>query len=126
MKKLILAAILAMPAAITAQARTTEVQTHNASAASVNLEPVDSIRALGRMHGWRALDRDSLLIWTTAFRPYLIRLARPSHDMRFTEVIGVTETAGRVHSRFDSVYIEGIRYPIEQIYRLSPEDAKAL
>ena len=122
MKKIIFAALLALCSGIPTYATT------NASQAIVNvaLEPVDSMRTFGRMHSWRALDRDTLIIWASAFRPYLIELARPSHDIRFTEVIGVTGFAGRVHSRFDSVLIEGMRYPIDEMYRLSPEDAKAL
>lgn len=121
MKKLLFAAIVFACSGISAHAMNS-----GEAAVNVNLEPVRSFRALGRMHSWRALDRDTLIVWATAFRPYLVELAWPSHDLRFTEVIGVTESAGRVHSRFDSVVIRGIRYPIEQIYRLSPEDAKTL
>ena len=91
-----------------------------------SLEAVDHIPALGRMHSWHAIDRDSLIIWATPFDPYLVRLARPSHDLRFAQTIGVTEFGGRVHSRFDSIYVGGLNYRISEIYRLSREDAKAL
>jgi hypothetical protein len=66
------------------------------------------------------------IIWATAFRPYLVELSWPSHDLKFVEVIGVSESAGRVHSRFDSVYVRGINYPIDEIYELTPEQARTL
>jgi hypothetical protein len=84
------------------------------------------MRTFGRMHSWRAIDNDTLIIWTSAHRPYLVELRRPSHDIRFAEYIGVTESAGRVHSRFDSVVVRGLRYPIAEIYRITPEYARTL
>lgn len=89
-----------------------------------SLEAVDHIPALRRLHSWQAVDRDSLIIWATPFTPYLVRLDRPSPELRFTQAIGVSEFGGRVHSRFDSVYIAGLNYRIAEIYRLSREDAK--
>ena len=90
-----------------------------------SLEPVDHIPALGRIHSWEAVDRDSLIIWRTAFDPYLVRLDRPSPDLKFAHAIGVSEFTGRIHSRFDSIYVGGFKYRISEIYRLSKEDAKA-
>ena len=90
-----------------------------------SLEPVDHIPALGRIHSWEAVDRESLIIWRSAFDPYLVRLNRPSPELRFAHAIGVTEFGGRIHARFDSVYIDGWKYNISEIYRLSKEDAKA-
>lgn len=92
----------------------------------VDLDPVDHIPALSRFYSWSAVDDDTLVVWATNSRPYLIELALPSYDLRFAEAIAVSEFAGRVHSRFDSVYVRGQRYPIEAIYRLSREDAKAI
>jgi hypothetical protein len=92
----------------------------------VDLEPVDHIPALSRFHGWSAIDDDTLVVWATHSRPYLIELAVPSYELRFADAIAVSEFAGRVHSRFDSVYVRGQRYPIDAIYRLSREDAKSI
>jgi hypothetical protein len=122
MRKLFFAALAVVCGSLTAQAMTNDGQ----AVINVYAEPVKSMPALGRIHSWRALDNDTLIVWATAFRPYLVELRWPSPDMRFTQVIGVTETTGRVHSRFDSVLVRGIRYPIDGIYRLSPEVAKSL
>lgn len=91
-----------------------------------SLEAVESIPALTRLHGWKVVDDDSLIVWATAAKPYLLELDRPSHDLKFAETIGVTEFAGQIHSRFDSVWIRGLPYRIDRIYKLSREDAKAL
>lgn len=89
-------------------------------------EQVDSIPALRRMHSFHALDRDSLIIWATPFQPYLVELRHPSHDLRFARAIGVTQSASRIYPRFDAVQVDGFRYPIERIYKLSRDEAKEL
>ncbi len=91
---------------------------------SVAPQPVDSFNFFGRLDNWRAVDRDTLIVWTTAFRPYLIELRRPSAKLRFAHVIGITSTVGRVHSRFDDVYVDGWPYQIKSIHRLTPEQAR--
>ena len=122
MKRIVAATALALGMLSSAHAMNDEQQ----AVVNVPLEPVDSVWMRGRMHSWQALDRDTLIIWAGAFRPYLVELARPVHDMRFAHVIGVTEFTGRVHSRFDSVVVRGMRYQIDEMYRLTPEDAKTL
>jgi hypothetical protein len=93
---------------------------------AVDLEPVRHIPALTHFYSWSAIDNDTLVVWAAHHQPYLIELAFPSHDLRFAEAIAVSEFAGRVHSRFDSVYVRGQRYPIAEIYRLSREDAESI
>lgn len=95
-------------------------------AINVELEQVDHVRAFSRIRGWNALDRDSLLIWVSPQQPYLVELSRPSPGMRFANAIGVTEFAGRIHSRFDTVWVDGLPHRIAEIYRLSADDAKAV
>ena len=121
MKKIFFAALVMMSLAVPVQA-----MTDRHAIVDVPAEPVDSMRTIGRIHSWRALDRDTLIIWTTGLRPYLVELRWPSTDLRFANVIGVTSTNGRVHSRFDSIVVRGWKYPIEQIYRLTPSDARSL
>ena len=102
------------------------------SAATENLpetaayQAVESFSALGGLHSFRALDKDRLIVWRTPFEPYLVELAFPSHDLRFAEGVAIDSTTSRVHSRFDTVLIRGIKYPIGAIYKLSREQAKAL
>lgn len=123
MKRRLLGALALVSLAITAQAaqelRDTDIRPELAG-----LEQVDSIPALTRLHSWRAVDERRLIVWATAFSPYLVELQWPSHDLRFARAIEVTSFGSRVHARFDAVQIDGIRYPISRIYRLEREEAR--
>jgi hypothetical protein len=88
------------------------------------LEPIDRFHFFGRFDSWSAVDRDTLIVWTTAFKPYLIELRRPSPELRFAHSIAITSSVGIVHSRLDSVYVEGWPYQIKAMYRLTPEQAR--
>ena len=92
---------------------------------SVVPQPVDSFHFFGRLDSWRAVDQDTLIVWTTAFRPYLIELGRPSHRLRFAHVIGISSTVGTVRSRLDEIYVDGMPYGIKSIYRLTPAQARS-
>ncbi len=88
------------------------------------LQPVTDFHTFGRLDSWRSIDRDTLIVWTTPFRPYLIELQRPALGLRFAHAIGITSTNGTVHAKFDSVQVDGLRYPIRSIYRLDKDQAK--
>lgn len=87
-------------------------------------EPIESFHFFGQLDSWRAVDRDTLIVWTTPFRPYLIELGRPSHRLRFAHVIGISSTVGRVHSQLDEIYVDGWPYRIQAIHRLTPQQAR--
>jgi hypothetical protein len=89
-------------------------------------EEVDSFSILTRLHSWHALDEDSVIVWATPFQPYLIELAFPSHDLRYSEAIGITSVGSRVYARFDSLRVAGFRYPIASIYKMTREEARNL
>ncbi len=91
---------------------------------SVQLEAVDKFHFFGRLDGWRAVDRNTLIVWTTPFKPYLIKLRRPASALRFAEYIGVTSTAGTVRARLDNVRVDGFRYPIKSIHPLTKQQAR--
>ena len=76
-------------------------------------EQVDSFTMLTRPHSWNALDDDTVIVWASPFKPYLVELAFPSHDLRWDHVIGLTSVGSRVYAKFDSVRFGGFRYPIE-------------
>lgn len=78
-----------------------------------------------RLHDWRAVGRDQLLIWASPSRAYLVKIWRPYSSLRFARYIGVTSTAGRV-TRFDRVIVNGERLPIRSIVALDREYAKNL
>ena len=119
-------AYLAILAAIATTSAASALPASGTTAIRADLESVDRIPALGRMHSWHAVDNDTLIVWASAFDPYLIELSHPNPGLRFAHIIGVTESAGSVHSRFDSVIIEGFRHRIDAIYKLSASDAKAI
>lgn len=87
-------------------------------------ERVSEIHAFRSIDGWRPIDDDTLIVWATPFRPYLLELSRRSFDLRFADVIGVTSTAGTVYEKFDDIVVGGLRYPIKAIYKLDPESAR--
>ena len=89
-------------------------------------EKVDSFSLLTRPHSWHAIDNDTLIVWATPFQPYLVELAFPSHDLRFSEAIGITSVGSRVYARFDSLRVGGFRYPIASIYKMTREEARNL
>ena len=89
-------------------------------------EPVDSFVLLSRPYSWSALDNDTVILWATPFRPYLVELSFPSHDSRFAHAIAVTSFGSRVYAKFDAVNVRGFRYPISRIYKLTRDEAKSL
>jgi IS4 transposase len=98
-----------------------------ADALAASLERVDSIVVFSRgPHSWQAIDDDTVIIWATAFDPYLVELAFRSPDLRFAHVIGVTQMGSRVYAKFDAVKVGGFRYPIDSIYKMTREEARGL
>jgi hypothetical protein len=87
-------------------------------------EQVDSITMLRGPHSWQVVDDDTVIVWATAFDPYLVELAFRSPDLRFAQVIGVTQVGSRVYAKFDAVTVGGFRYPIDSIYKMSREEAR--
>jgi len=102
------------------------VETETLDAATLPYERVDSIPALGGLRGFDAVDDETLILWATSFDPYLVRLAYPSPDLRWAQVVAVESATSLIHERFDAVRIDGLRYPIEEIYKLSREQARQI
>jgi len=100
--------------------------TASATEARPAYEEVTSFSILTRLHSWHAIDEDTVIVWATPFQPYLVKLAFPSHDLRHSEVIGITSVGNRVYARFDSLRVGGFRYPINSIYKMTREEARNL
>lgn len=96
------------------------------STATAAYEAVDSIPMLTRPHSWQAIDDDTVVVWATPFQPYLVELAFESHDLKFAEVIGITQVGSRIYAKFDAVKVAGFRYPIDAIYKMTREEARNL
>jgi uncharacterized protein DUF6491 len=107
--------------------RAASADSAEADALAASLERVDSIVVFSRgPHSWQVIDDDTVIIWATAFDPYLVELAFRSPDLRFAHVIGVTQMGSRVYAKFDAVKVGGFRYPIDSIYKMSREEARSL
>ena len=124
----LLAAGFGAPTFAATEAEATEVETEvvETLSESASYQAVDSFSTLGGLHSFRPIDNSRLIVWRTAFEPYLIELDFPSVDLRFSEGVAIESTTSRVFSRFDTVTIRGIKYPIGAIYKLSREQARAL
>jgi hypothetical protein len=95
-------------------------------AATPAFEQVDSIPMLTRPHSWQVIDEDTVVVWATAFDPYLVELAFKSHELKFAHVIGITQFGSRVYAKFDAVKVGGFRYPIDSIYKMTRTEAREL
>jgi hypothetical protein len=122
MKRVLFGTLLALGLASSGQAATETKDVDELPA----FEAVRSIWTYGGFHDFDVIDNDTLILWTNPFKPYLVELRIPSHDLRFAHVIAVDSTNNRTYSRFDSVRVAGFRYPIERIYKLSREEARQL
>ena len=107
-------------------ARTAGAADPQTNAVQPAFEQVDSIPMLTRPHSWQVIDDDTVIVWATAFDPYLVELAIKSHDLKFAHVIGITQFGSRVYARFDAVKVGGFRYPIDSIYKMTREEARNL
>lgn len=127
LRKLAMTSVAALAVASAAHAgdAVREVEIRPAPPSVADLERVDSMTVMTRPHSWRAVDEDTLIVWATPFHPYLVELAMPSHDLRFSHAIGLSQTGNRVHAGFDRVYVGGLRYPISGIYKLTRQEAKS-
>lgn len=97
-----------------------------ASQAAANFERVDSIPMLTRPHSWQVVDDRTVIVWATAFDPYLVELAVKAPDLKFAQVIGITQVGSRIYAKFDAVKVRGFRYPIDSIYKMTREEARNL
>ncbi len=89
-------------------------------------EQVDSFVMFGHPYSWSPIDDRTVVLWATPFEAYLVRIAYPTHDMRYVQHIGVTSSTSRVYAKFDALQIRGFRYPIDSIYKLTREEARNL
>jgi hypothetical protein len=87
--------------------------------------PIDHFTWLGRYHGWEALGRDELVLFTSMNNAYLLKVSPPCHDLRTAEGVGFTSTGGSVYARLDSITTRAWRCRILQIRRVDYRRMKA-
>jgi hypothetical protein len=118
----------ALSAGNEASARAASNESADTSAADQTpaYEQVDSFVMWNHPYSWSPIDDQTVVLWPTPFEAYLVRIAYPSHDMKFVQGIGVTHFTSRVYAKFDALQIRGFRYPIDSIYKLTREEARNL
>ena len=124
--KLVALGAVASLTAVSAASFARSAPANAANTAVPAFEQVESIPMLTRPHSWQVVDDDTVVVWATAFDPYLIELAFKSYDLKFAEVIGITQVGSRVYAKFDAVKVRGFRYPIDSIYKMTREEARNL
>ena len=87
--------------------------------------PVDRIW-VPRISGFKAVGPKQVVLYTTPSKPYLITLRSRAQGLRFSNAIGVTSTGRSIYARFDSLLVDGFRYPIESITAIDRTTAKSL
>lgn len=122
MKRILLVGLLALAFSPASWAVTQDTDASQIPA----YEQISDFHFYGRLDSWRPVDRDTLIVWATPFKPYLVELSRGSPDLRYAEVIGVTSTVGKVYAKFDSVLVGGVDYPIKAIYKLTRSQARSM
>jgi hypothetical protein len=120
-------AALALAAGLTAGSAASFATTETEiDASKPTYERVDSILMMTRPYSWTAIDDDTVIVWATPFDPYLVQLKFKSHDLRWAQVIGLTQVGSRVYAKFDAVKVGGFRYPIDSIYKMTRAEARDL
>jgi hypothetical protein len=93
-------------------------------------EPVRDFQYFGNINGWSPIGDSVLVVWTKPSEAYLLELFGPCTDLGYAPAISLTNSMGRVSSRFDSVHVLGggsstMRMPC-RIETIRPLDVKAL
>jgi hypothetical protein len=77
--------------------------------------PIDQFTWLGHYDGWEPISPNELVVWTSPFQAYLIKVAPPCDNLQFANRIGLTSTTDTVSARFDFVKVHHWRCPIQEI-----------
>jgi Family of unknown function (DUF6491) len=78
--------------------------------------PIQQFTWIGHYDSWSAVGTNELVVWTTPFQAYLIKVAPPCDNLEFVNRIGLTSTANTVYARFDFVKVgHNWRCPIQEI-----------
>ena len=78
--------------------------------------PIEQFTYLGRYDSWQPIGTNQVVVWTTPFQAYLIKVAPPCDNLQFVNRIGLTSTGNTVSARFDFVKVgRQWRCPIQEI-----------
>lgn len=81
--------------------------------------PVEQFTYLfnSRDNGWRPLSATELVVWTSPYEVYLLKVAEPCDDLRFARRVDVTSSTGMnsIQVRIDFVKVGRFHCPITEI-----------
>lgn len=92
------------------------------------LEKVRRITAF-RLHGWRYLNRDYIILSSSIRKPFLIEISGPCYELSFSHTIGIHRDGTSLNEKFDWVFSPSqpdIRCRIQSIHKLDKEQADEL
>lgn len=92
------------------------------------LERTGSINAF-KLNGWRYLNRDYLVLFSSFRRPYLVEIAGMCYELDFSHTIGIHRSGTRLSEKFDSIFVPGHPHQkcfIKSIHKLTREQADQL
>ncbi|MEO6517653.1 MAG: DUF6491 family protein [Pseudoxanthomonas sp.] len=129
MKRVILMLGLAVTLSACSTTRMTDAETLALYQAHAG-EPVRDFAYFGQLNGWTPLGDRALAVWTKPSQAYLLELYGPCNDLDYAPAISLSNQAGRVSARFDSVRVLGggtsnFRIPC-RIESIRPLEVKAL
>jgi len=79
-------------------------------------DPVQNFFFWDLRNGWQVLGREHLVVWTSPWEAFLLRVRTPCTDLPFANRIGISSTGRWVRVRLDAVTVgNGIPCPIEEI-----------
>lgn len=88
-------------------------------------EPVDRVYA-PRISSWTPLDNQRFILYVTPFNPYLVTLDRRASGLMFREQVAFKFNSSTIHTKFDTIYVDGFPYGFKRIEKLDKETAKSL
>lgn len=116
------AALLALAAAVPAQAMTDSERERLAEYERFAGEPVKDM-PFWRLQSYEALGNEAVVVWTGVNKAWLIKVLPPCTDLPWAKAVGLSSTNHRVSAKFDHVVAGRDHCNIASI---QPVDAKAV
>tara|TARA_R110002167_G_scaffold237259_11_gene442429 strand:- start:2112 stop:2594 length:483 start_codon:yes stop_codon:yes gene_type:complete len=132
MKKLIVLSLLCLALTSCASRKLSETEKSSIIEAYITdekLEQRSTVSAFS-LDSWTPLSDQYLILRTSPFRPYLVKLASRCHDLDFSPTLVIdSRMSGSLSTGFDSVYTpqnQVFKCYISRIYSMSKEQNKAI
>ena len=88
--------------------------------------PVKKIVFASGIDAWQAVDHRRLILSASPTKHYLVTLTRESHQLPFAQHVGFSASNNTIYSGFDHITVDGVRFGIKNILRVSRAEVRAL